>query len=175
MHTRYVRVFYLSSCIRIFIQIRTRIIMVVFWSWMEIYLVVFLIRNRNLDKRMFPKVKVVHHSAEENIWLAAVIKHLSVGFKSFMDIWYKASGWLPAFWVNIMHTKWSKSLWLISKSFCGLTQPSWFPHSLSTTGFWNEPGLTALDSSQTQLRTTSQRRSLEHPDTLNIDKVQLLL
>lgn len=47
---------------------------------------VFLIRNRSLDKRMFPRVKVVHCSAKENIWLAAVIRHLSVGFKSFMAI-----------------------------------------------------------------------------------------
>lgn len=94
-----------------------------------------------------------------------------------MDIWYKTLGWLPAFQGNIMLTKWSNSLWLISISFCGLTESSWFSDSLSTTDFWKKPGLTALDSSLLlkQLRNWSQRRSLEHPDTLSIDKVQLLL
>lgn len=36
-----------------------------------LYLVVFQIRNRSLDKKMFPKVNVVPQSAEGNIWLTA--------------------------------------------------------------------------------------------------------
>lgn len=73
-------------------------------------------------------------SAEKKIYLELLSTHLlTLKALCITDTRHPNDGQL--FWRNIMHTKWSTNLWLISLSFCALTEPSWFPHSLNTTLF----------------------------------------